>query len=56
MPEPESRLYWEDLRMFLQVASAGSFHLASHEFGLNHPTVTRAVRRLETMKQNWAKR
>jgi DNA-binding transcriptional LysR family regulator len=47
MPEPASGLCWEELRLFLQVAEAGSFHLAAQELGISHPTIARAVRRLE---------
>jgi DNA-binding transcriptional LysR family regulator len=41
-------LYWTELRIFLEVADAGSFHLAAHQHGVSHPTVARAVRRLES--------
>ena len=39
--------YWDDLRIFLEVATARSFNKAAQTLGLSHPTVGRAVRRLE---------
>jgi DNA-binding transcriptional LysR family regulator len=44
---PASGLYWTELRIFLQVAKSKSFNKAAEEIGISHPTVGRAVRRLE---------
>jgi hypothetical protein len=41
-------LYWTELRIILQVARSRSFNKAADELGVSHPTVARAVRRLET--------
>ena len=38
---------WSDLRIFLEVARWRSFNRAAHEVGASHPTMSRAVRRLE---------
>jgi Bacterial regulatory helix-turn-helix protein, lysR family len=40
-------LYWTELRIILQVARSRSFNKAADEVGVSHPTVARAVRRLE---------
>jgi DNA-binding transcriptional LysR family regulator len=45
---PASGLYWTELRIFLEVAKSKSFNKAAQELGISHPTVARAVRRLET--------
>jgi DNA-binding transcriptional LysR family regulator len=45
---PASGLYWTELRILLQVARSRSFNKAAEELGVSHPTVARAVRRLET--------
>jgi DNA-binding transcriptional LysR family regulator len=45
---PASRLYWTELRIFLEVAKSKSFNKAAEELGISQPTVGRAVRRLET--------
>jgi DNA-binding transcriptional LysR family regulator len=47
MSNPSSGLYWGELRIFLQVAKARSFNKAAQQLGISHPTVGRAVRRLE---------
>jgi DNA-binding MarR family transcriptional regulator len=41
-------IYWTELRIFLAVARSKSFNKAAQELGISHPTVARAVRRLET--------
>ena len=41
-------LDWTELRIILQVARSRSFNKAADELGVSHPTVARAVRRLET--------
>jgi DNA-binding transcriptional LysR family regulator len=38
---------WNDLRLFLEVARQRSFNKAAHAVGASHPTMGRAVRRLE---------
>jgi DNA-binding transcriptional LysR family regulator len=45
--EPVSETYWTKLRVFLQVAPARSLNKAAQQLGMCHPTVGRAVRRLE---------
>ena len=45
--EPQSAAYWTELRIFLQVATERSFNKAALSLGVTHPTVGRAVRRLE---------
>ena len=45
--KPLSDTYWAELRIFLQVAEAKSFKKAADQLGVSHPTVGRAVRRLE---------
>jgi DNA-binding transcriptional LysR family regulator len=45
--EPLSGSYWAELRIFLQVARSKSFNKAGDQLGISHPTVARAVRRLE---------
>jgi DNA-binding transcriptional LysR family regulator len=45
--EPLSGIYWTELRIFLEVANARSFNKAAQQLGLSHPTIGRAVRRLE---------
>jgi DNA-binding transcriptional LysR family regulator len=47
MSNPSSGLYWAELRIFLQVAKAKSFNKAARQLGISHPTIGRAVRRLE---------
>src|SRR4051794_22807339 len=50
MSAPDSPLtgtWWTELRIFLQVSHAGSYHKAAQELGLTHPTVQRAVGRRE---------
>lgn len=42
-----ARLDWDQLRIFLAAARAGSLRGASEDLGVNHATVNRAVRRLE---------
>jgi DNA-binding transcriptional LysR family regulator len=44
---PLTEPWWTELRIFLQVAHARSFHKAAKQLGLTHPTVSRAVGRLE---------
>ena len=44
---PLSAPYWAELRMFLQVAHAHSYHRAAQQLDVSHPTVSRAVMRLE---------
>ncbi|MEF2074844.1 LysR family transcriptional regulator [Consotaella aegiceratis] len=39
--------YWDELRVFLAVAKAGSFKRAADLLGTSHPTVSRQVRRLQ---------
>lgn len=53
---PTTGLYWTELRIFLEVAKEGSFHLAAHKLWVSHPTVARAVRRLESdfMPHSWS--
>lgn len=41
------RTYWAELRIFLEVAETGSFNRAAISLGVSHPTIGRAVRRLE---------
>jgi DNA-binding transcriptional LysR family regulator len=43
--------FWEELRVFLAVAKAGSFAKASDMLGLSVPTVSRGVRRLQDQLQ-----
>lgn len=38
---------WHDLRLFLEVARWKSFNKAGEAMGATHPTMARAVRRLE---------
>jgi DNA-binding transcriptional LysR family regulator len=38
---------WSDLRLFLEVARCKSFNKAAAELDTSHPTIARAVRRLE---------
>jgi LysR family glycine cleavage system transcriptional activator len=45
--KPRSGTYWAELRNFLEVAEAKSFNKAADQLGVSHPTVGRAVRRLE---------
>jgi DNA-binding CsgD family transcriptional regulator len=45
--DPVSGTYWTELRIFLEVANARSFNRAAKRLGLSHPTIGRAVRRLE---------
>src|SRR5947209_16604877 len=45
--EPLTETWWTELRIFLQVSHAGSYHKAAQELSLSHPTVQRAVGRLE---------
>jgi DNA-binding transcriptional LysR family regulator len=45
--EPLSGIYWTDLRIFLEVANAGSFNKAAQQLDVSHPKIGRAVRRLE---------
>jgi DNA-binding transcriptional LysR family regulator len=40
---------WSDLRLFLEVARWKSFNKAGAAIGATHPTMARAVRRLEQM-------
>src|SRR5947209_18703092 len=44
---PVSGTYWTELRIYLQVAHARSYHRAAQQLDLSHPTVSRAVTRLE---------
>jgi DNA-binding transcriptional LysR family regulator len=48
MPTPRISIYWTELRIFLEVARSKSFNKAAQELGVTHPTVGRAVRRLES--------
>ena len=45
--QPLTGTYWGELRIFLQVALSKSFNKAGAQLGISHPTVARAVRRLE---------
>jgi DNA-binding transcriptional LysR family regulator len=45
---PRKGIYWTELRIFLAVANLQSFNKAAQELRVSHPTVARAVRRLET--------
>jgi hypothetical protein len=45
--KPLTEPWWTELRIFLEVAHARSYHKAAKELGLSHPTVSRAVGRLE---------
>jgi DNA-binding transcriptional LysR family regulator len=47
--EPPRGIYWTELRIFLAVANSNSFNKAAEGLGISHPTVARAVRRLETL-------
>jgi DNA-binding transcriptional LysR family regulator len=38
---------WNDLRLFLEVARQQSFNKGAQALGASHPTMARAVRRLE---------
>jgi DNA-binding transcriptional LysR family regulator len=44
---PDNGRVWSDLRLFLEVARCRSFSKAAPRVGATHPTLARAVRRLE---------
>jgi DNA-binding transcriptional LysR family regulator len=43
--------FWQELRIFLAVAKAGSFAKAANNLGVSIPTVSRSVRRLQDQLQ-----
>ncbi|MEA2759310.1 MAG: hypothetical protein QOH65_1923 [Methylobacteriaceae bacterium] len=47
-----SASYWDELRLFLEVARAKSFNNAAKQLNLSHATVARRVRHLEKQKRD----
>lgn len=42
-----SKLNWEDIRLFVAVAELGSFSAAARHLGLGQPTLSRRIAELE---------
>ncbi|MCJ2075431.1 LysR family transcriptional regulator [Methylobacterium sp. E-016] len=51
-PRQPSQLNWEDIRLFLAIAEAGSIRSAAKAVHLHHSTVARRLAKLEEQLQN----